>query len=250
MGSLQGKAVQFHILRKGKPAAISVTLPKSPVYELLDEGVLMNEGANVKHLPAAASLAAALAWDNVAVQRHYRIGVTLAEADDALRSQLRLASGEGLVVTDVVGDSPAAKAGIQRHDVLTKLDGKRLTAVEAVNGQIQEIKDRAVPIALYRAGSELTVTVTPRLTDEKPYKLSVVTSLDGLIRIREAWDSVQLRDLNVQVITSEPSPRPTAAVQIAELKRQLAELQKAMESLEAALQSEAANKPQPPAEQK
>lgn len=236
IGTLQGKTAQFYILRKGKPSSVSVALPKAPVYSL------------------ASDVATTLLLDAASVKkerlRQYRIGVTLAEADDALRSQLRLASGEGLVVTDVVADSPAAKAGIQRHDVLTKLDGKRLTAIEAVNAQIQEIKDRAVPIALYRAGSELVVTVTPRLTDENPYKVSVLTSLDGLIRIREAWDPVQFRDLNVQVITPEPSPRPTAAAQIAELKKQLAELQKTMESLEAALQSESADKPQPPDEPK
>jgi S1-C subfamily serine protease len=78
----------------------------------------------------------------------YRIGVTLSEADDTLRTQLRLAAGEGLVVTDVVPDSAATAAGIQVNDVLTVLDGKRLTTVEAINAQVQEIKDRLVELRL------------------------------------------------------------------------------------------------------
>ncbi len=161
MGTLPGKTAQFHILRKAKPATVSVTLSKAPVYEFATEFV------NIATVPETATLGVAL--NDLAVERHYRIGVTLAEADEVLRSQLRLATGEGLVVTDVLADSAAAKAGIQRHDVLTKLDGKRLTAVEAANAQIQEIKDRSVAIALYRAGNEVVLTVTPRLTDEPSY---------------------------------------------------------------------------------
>lgn len=238
IGTLQGKTAQFYILRKGKPAAVSVVLPKAAVYSL------------------ASDFATNLLFDAVSVQtggpRHYRIGVTLAEADDVLRSQLRLAAGEGLVVTEVLADSPAAKAGIQRHDVLTKLDGKRLTAVEAANAQIQEIKDRAVSIALCRAGSEVIVTVAPRLTEEHSHRVSVLQSLGSeFLRIRQAAATpLYLDNLHVEVISPEPSPRRTAAVQIAELKKQLAELQTAMESLEAALQSESTNKPQPPAEPK
>ena len=32
------------------------------------------------------------------------------------------------MVTEVVDDSPAAKMGVKLHDLLTELDGKRLTA--------------------------------------------------------------------------------------------------------------------------
>ena len=90
--------------------------------------------------------------------------MTLAQADDALRSQLRLAQGEGLVVTEVVADSPAAKAGLKQHDVLTQLDGKRLTTVEACNAQIQEIKDRKVTATLSAGARNPTVELSPQLS--------------------------------------------------------------------------------------
>lgn len=77
----------------------------------------------------------------------YRVGVTLSDADDTLRSQLKLADGEGLIVTDVVPDGPAAAAGIQKHDVLIKLDGKRISTIEKINAQIQELKDRPATLA-------------------------------------------------------------------------------------------------------
>jgi serine protease Do len=247
-GKLQGTTAKFHILRKGKREAISVTLPKAPVYELrgnADADLLSTE------LPALSGTLFA------AAERQYRIGVTLAEADEVLRSQLRLAEGEGLVVTDVVADSPAAKAGIQRHDVLTKMDGKRLSTVEAANTQIQEIKERAVSIALQRAGSEVVLSVTPRLTEDTHLKVGLSQALVDmclgkvLIYRHNADNYADLDDVvGLTVLHADPAPGQSVASQLAALKKQLADLQKSMAALEAAIQSESANKPQPPAESK
>jgi S1-C subfamily serine protease len=52
------------------------------------------------------------------------IGVTVAPADDTLRSQLRLPAKRGLVVTKVESDAPAAKAGLLVSDVLVEFGGK------------------------------------------------------------------------------------------------------------------------------
>src|SRR5882762_7571199 len=49
------------------------------------------------------------------------LGVYTEEASEALGSQLGLKSGEGLLVTYVAADSPAAKAGLQKNDVLVEL---------------------------------------------------------------------------------------------------------------------------------
>src|SRR5206468_5253308 len=99
-------------------------------------------------------------------EESYRIGVTLSGTDEALRAQLRLAEGEGLVVTQLVPDGAAAVSGVQRLDVLIVLDGKRLTTVEAINSQIREIKDKTVELRLLRGGKELALTIAPRKTKE------------------------------------------------------------------------------------
>ena len=69
--------------------------------------------------------------------------------------------------------------------MLIKLDGKRLTTVEAVNTQIQEIKDRTVTIALYRGGSEISVEVAPRLVNEPNQVQLEIRDLNNLIRLHE-----------------------------------------------------------------
>jgi membrane-associated protease RseP (regulator of RpoE activity) len=239
-----GKSVTFQLLRKGKPASVTITIPNTPFYSLvLDEAPLSLVNVLVEITDAANQTA-------LVEQQRYRIGLSLAEADDTLRSQLRLASGEGLVVTEVLDDTPAAKAGIHKNDVLIKLDGKRLTTVEAINSQVQEIKDRKVTVALFRGGSEVTLEVAPRLVKEPSYRHLVLSHLGEMVRMREAELAHRVA-LNAIVETGvEPAPHPTAAEQLAAVKKQLAELQKSVEALEAALQAAPAVKPATPEEKK
>ena len=54
------------------------------------------------------------------------LGVGVEEASEALADQLGLDSGVGLVVTHVSADSPVAKAGLKKNDVLVELEGQAL----------------------------------------------------------------------------------------------------------------------------
>jgi hypothetical protein len=153
LDAADGKPVKLRILRGGKSIEIEAT-PKKPELALL-------KLANFNRVWTAENL--------LAHQEHYRIGVTLAEADDTLRAQLRLAASEGLVVTEIVDGGAAALAGIQTHDVLVMLDGKRLTTVEAINAQIQDIKEKQVELRLLRGGKEMTVQIAPRKTQEAAF---------------------------------------------------------------------------------
>jgi len=241
----QEKSVEFQIVRKGKPATITVAIPKRLIYELVDTDKSVRRSLawwlaaaadDPQHPKAGSTLLRYVAVDGQGEQR-YRIGVSLSEADATLRSQLRLAAGEGLVVTEVIDDTPAAKAGMQMNDVLVKLDGKRLTTVEAINTQVQEIKDRKVPVALFRAGSEIVVEVTPRLTTEPGYRHLVTSQLGEMIRWHDAARNLMTVAELSQANPAESTPRPTAAEQLAAVKKQLSELQKSVEALEAALQA-------------
>src|SRR5690242_20634972 len=54
------------------------------------------------------------------------LGVSTEEAPDLLTSQLGLQAGAGLLITYVAADSPAAKAGLQKNDVLVQLEDQLL----------------------------------------------------------------------------------------------------------------------------
>jgi membrane-associated protease RseP (regulator of RpoE activity) len=265
-GSRQGKEAVLHVVRKTKPLELKVAFPNRPVYQF-------------------AQLADQLVTNNTAswIDNQYRIGVTLAQADDVLRSQLRLADGEGLVITEVVADGPSAKAGMRKHDVLVKLEGKRLTTVEAFNSQIQEFKDRQVVATLLRGGKEMSVELKPQLSTTAEWTVSPMSAImfnnalavdqNQLGRLNlnvPALDSIHVRPVEVHwhsdlrkfpfhdpaasVTPADTTATASTAEQIAQLKQQLAEMQKSLSALETTLQTakpEQPSKPdQQPAEQK
>jgi len=60
------------------------------------------------------------------------LGLSTEEAPEALASQFGLNSGEGLVVIYVAPDSPAAKAGFRKNDVLVELGDQLLVSPRPV----------------------------------------------------------------------------------------------------------------------
>jgi C-terminal processing protease CtpA/Prc len=218
VGGLQGKKASIGLLRAGKPQSVEVAVPQLPL-------AMLEQHFDVEVFRAG-------------VENRYRIGVTLSEADETLRSHLKLAGGEGLVVTEVVDESPAAKMGVKQHDVLTELDGKRLTSVDAANAQIQEIKDKTVVLKLLRSGQEVTCQIAPKKSSEPMH-----TFLESVVLDDRTQHRALVRWFNAG--TGKVEGPANAAAQLAELKKQLAELGKTVENLEAVIAA-----PAPPAEEK
>lgn len=234
VGNLAGKTVQFGLLRKGRPATLPIELRKLAAYDLAKYPVALDFS---------------LQLDSNQSTPQYRIGVTLSTADDTLRQQLRLADGEGLIVTDVVAESPAAKAGVQKHDVLVKLDGKRLTSVEEVNTQIQELKEREVALILYRAGQEVAVRVAAKLSEDVAhFYLGTVQDRFSpvvwkVLTAQPAPNGVHWTN-GIVTQTATPAEAPAGvADQVAALRKQLDALQSSLSTLEASLKPAPAEKP-------
>jgi membrane-associated protease RseP (regulator of RpoE activity) len=89
------------------------------------------------------------------------LGLSTEEVSDALTSQLGLKPGEGLVVAFVAPDSPAAKAGIQKYDVIEELGDQMLVDPAQLRKLVQMEKDGdTVQLTLYRGGKKQTVSAT------------------------------------------------------------------------------------------
>lgn len=67
-------------------------------------------------------------WFAEPAQRHPRLGVIVEPLHPALRDQLSVADDQGVLVREVVPDSPAAKVGIKPHDILLEIGGKAVPA--------------------------------------------------------------------------------------------------------------------------
>jgi hypothetical protein len=87
------------------------------------------------------------------------LGIGSAEASDALDAQLGLHHGEGLVIVVVVTNSPAAKAGLQKNDVLVEFEGQRLVHPVQFRKLLQmKTEGEKVEITLFRGGQKKVLT--------------------------------------------------------------------------------------------
>lgn len=98
---------------------------------------------------------------HAARRSEYWIGVEAHAVPDALRAHLKLPEGQGLLVEQVLPDSPAAKAKIQRHDVLVKAGGKPLNDVADLIEAVGASQGKPLALELIRAGKTVQAEVTP-----------------------------------------------------------------------------------------
>jgi serine protease Do len=65
------------------------------------------------------------------------LGVQMQEMTPEMKDRLKVEADAGVVVTEVVPDSPAAKAGLKRDDVITTIDGHGVKAPMDLHNAIQ-----------------------------------------------------------------------------------------------------------------
>ena len=73
----------------------------------------------------------------------------------------------GLLITSVNDNSPAAKAGLKAGDVITAVDGEKVTSPGDVSRAISKKEDGAVSLTIIRDRNTRTVTVTPEKNPER-----------------------------------------------------------------------------------
>ncbi len=90
------------------------------------------------------------------------IGVSTSPVDSTLRAHLTdLPADRGLIITEVVPDSPAAQVGIHQGDIILELGGQALTDFEALAAKVRSSEGEPLAAKLVRGGQPLTVDVTP-----------------------------------------------------------------------------------------
>jgi len=86
------------------------------------------------------------------------LGVVVNHVDEVLRKHLKLGKGEGLYVQFVAPDSPAAKAGVRKDDLLMKLDDQVLVNASQLQTLVRmQTPGQTVQLSLIREGEPMTV---------------------------------------------------------------------------------------------
>lgn len=82
-------------------------------------------------------------------------------SDPVLRTQFQLAEDMGVVVEEVLEDSPAAKAGLRQHDILLRADGEGIQSMEDLAKLVSAGEGKPIELQLIRLAKEETIAVTP-----------------------------------------------------------------------------------------
>jgi serine protease Do len=119
------------------------------------------------------------------------LGVTIQPVTKAIAEQFKLAREEGVLVSDVMAESPAAKAGLQRGDVIIEYEGKKA-------GDPAELRNM---VAATPPGTKVTLKIV-RDGKEKSVAVTIAELSEGPEGLAGQADNA-LRGVNVQDITPE-----------------------------------------------
>ena len=111
------------------------------------------------------------------------LGVAPEEIPEEVRAQLPLEPGTGLVVRSVIPGGPAEKAGLQKNDVLVKLDDQLLTNASQLRTLVAAKKEGdTVKLTYFRRGQQAALDVKLATHEDKPLA-DITTSATWLSRL-------------------------------------------------------------------
>jgi serine protease Do len=137
--------VSITYLRDGKQSVATATLGKNTSS---DAKVFSFNGEdfNMKNLPRIPKMEGM----DFSYNRKPRLGLEIQDVEE----------GKGVKVLDVDGDTPAAKAGLQKDDVISEIDGKPIASVDELRTRVREIKEGdSIKVTYQRAGKTQTTDI-------------------------------------------------------------------------------------------
>ena len=177
----------------------------------------------------------------------YMIGVFCEPVSEALAAQLRLASGTGLVVANLTPESPAAEAGIEKHDILLFAEESELNDQKALIEAVQKAgkEEKPLSLTLLRAGKEISVEVTP--TERPAGLLGNQMIFEPNIRVLPKLDGkfeFKFDDMGPGILIDrqlDEDMRQSIEEQMKAMQEQAAQMQKQMEELRQQMQRQRDN---------
>jgi C-terminal processing protease CtpA/Prc len=144
-----------------------------------------------------------------------RLGVELQDLDEELGEYFERPDGRGVLVTRVLKETPAARAGMKAGDVIIELDGESVDDADELRGALADHDAGAARITVLRRGQRQTLTA--QLEESAA---------------PQAWRVGG--EPRVMVRRYGPESRPELEKEMQELRREMDELRRELEALRAA----------------
>jgi len=150
-----GRTAKMTVWREGRSQTVSAEIGKNenPNPENLFQSMMRrfgNSGPNMFGFGATLPVAPVL-------------GITGQDLSGQLGKYFGAPDGEGVLITNVESNSPAATAGLEAGDVITKVDGSRVRTLSELRDQLRlKREEKTVALSVLRKGSEMSVNIEPR----------------------------------------------------------------------------------------
>ncbi|MCH7990309.1 MAG: Do family serine endopeptidase [Planctomycetes bacterium] len=100
--------------------------------------------------------------DEGKVTRAY-LGVKMQEINAALARSNKISIGQGVIVAEIMSDSPAAESELQELDVILELDGKKVTSPKRLQAIVEKLTvDKTYQMTVLRDGRRMKLDITVR----------------------------------------------------------------------------------------
>ncbi len=127
--NLKGEVIGINVAIVAGAQSIGFAIPVNAAKEVIDE--LIKEGKVIR------------AW----------LGVYMRDVDEKIASYLELPVAEGVVIVEVVKDSPAEKMGVEKYDIIRSVDDKKVNSSSEIQELISKKKPNdSISLKIYREG--------------------------------------------------------------------------------------------------
>jgi serine protease Do len=142
-----GKSVSIELLRKGRPIGLTVTVGRLPEGEDVEDTVAEEEA------PAPET------------EREDLLGLSIAPLTDELRGRYGIGKSiEGVIITEVTPNSPAAQKNVKPGDVIVEVTQEKVKQPQDVKSRLLAVRKsgrRSVLLLLSDAKGELRFVAVP-----------------------------------------------------------------------------------------
>lgn len=133
------------------------------------------------------------------------LGVTIQNVSPDLAKHFDIKEMQGALITEVMKDSPAERAGFQRGDVIVEFDGKLTEDPTSLRNIVAgTMPDKTVPVKVIRGGKEEILTV---VVGEMPGRMTDLRS-----SFENALAGVHVQDLTSEIEDRFKIPEKTTGV--------------------------------------
>ncbi len=134
------------------------------------------------------------------------LGATVQGVDPDMAKAFGLSHGGGALVADVEAGSPAAKAGIERGDIILEVDGQAINSSDDLSVRVSETPPgTTVHLKIFRSGQTKDVAVTLGELSEK-------AEATPSAHVPAVLDGVQVENLTLELAGQLGIPPKTAGV--------------------------------------